>query len=242
MTDRRRNQANRSGASAAVFDLDGTILDTIEDLACAVNHALREHGLPEQPLAHTRASVGNGIRLLIEKSVPAGTPADLADAVFDDFRSYYAAHSRERTRPYPGVAEAVAELTAAGVACGVVSNKVDDVVRDLAAAYYPGAFRAVVGERPGIPRKPAPDSTFAVLEELGVPAASNTAGTPHAVYIGDSEVDIATAAAAGLPCISVTWGFRGRDALLAAGATTLVDSPDELAACVLSILRRPPNA
>lgn len=216
---------------AAVFDLDGTILDTLGDLAAAVNHALRAHGLPEQGIDHTRASVGNGIRLLVERSVPEGCDPELIEAVLADFRSYYAAHARDLTRPYPGVAEAVDALGRAGVACGVVSNKVDGVVKELVGAYFPGAFKTSVGERPGVPRKPAPDSTLAVLKELGVAASSG-----RAVYIGDSEVDVATAQAAGLPCVCVTWGFRGRDQLIAAGATTLVDSPEELVGAVLGLI------
>jgi phosphoglycolate phosphatase len=215
---------------AAVFDLDGTILDTLGDLAAAMNHALRANGLPEQSIEHTRESIGSGIRLLVERSVPAGCDPELADAVLGDFRSYYASHARVLTRPYPGVAEAVAALKREGVACGVVSNKIDEVVKELVEAYFPGAFAASVGERPGVPRKPAPDSTLAVLEELGVPASPE-----RAVYIGDSEVDVATAQAAGLPCICVTWGFRSRDELLAAGATTLVDSPEELVPAVLGL-------
>ncbi|MCH4053390.1 MAG: HAD-IA family hydrolase [Atopobiaceae bacterium] len=213
--------------SAAVFDLDGTLLDTLGDLAAAVNFAMRAHGMPERSIAQTKASVGNGIRLLIERSVPEGTPEDQVDAAFDDFRAYYAAHSRDLTRPYPGVPEAVDELKRAGVAVGVVSNKVDDVVQDLLEAYFPGVFPAATGEREGIRRKPAPDSTFDVLAKLGVDAG-------HAVYVGDSEVDIATARNAGVRCLSVSWGFRDVDALLAAGATTIVATPAELVRAVLA--------
>ena len=206
---------------AAILDLDGTILDTLDDLANSVNHALAAFGLPEHTREHTRASVGNGIRRLIARSVPEGTPIEVEEQVFLEFRSHYAAHANVLTVPYPGIPELLEHLRAAGVRLAVVSNKGDAIVQDLVAQHFPGMFDVVAGEREGVPRKPAPDSTLVAIAGLGADPAST-------VYVGDSEVDIATAKAAGLPCVSCTWGFRSREALVAAGATTFVDSMEEL--------------
>ena len=215
--------------STVVFDLDGTLLDTATDLVACVNHALGQHGLPARSDAEVIAFTGNGIARLIEQSVPTGTDAALASAVFEDFRAYYGAHALDHTAPYPGVPELLANLRAAGVACSVVSNKADFAVQKIIEAKMSGCFDAVLGEREqeGIRKKPAPDMVEAALAQMG-------RGHESLAYVGDSEVDIATAAAVGCSCISCTWGFRGREWLVAHGATTLVDTPDELQRILLA--------
>lgn len=209
--------------TTAVFDLDGTLLDTTRDLALSVNHALAAVGLPERDPAEIIAFTGNGIVRLMELSVPAGTPRDLWQRAFDEFKRHYGEHALDHTEPYEGVPACVAALRAAGLRVAVVSNKADFAVQQIIDARMPGAFDAVLGESEaeGIRKKPAPDMVDAVLERLGAERAG-------LVYIGDSEVDVETARACGCPCVSVTWGFRSRDELLAAGATTLVDTPSEL--------------
>ena len=209
--------------STVVFDLDGTLLNTLDDLHLSTNAALAEHGLPARSLEEVRRFVGNGIRLLIHRAVPAGTPAATEEAVYESFRAHYAAHCEDHTGPYPGIPELLARLRAAGVRLAVVSNKGDFAVQELIARQFPGAFDAVLGEceERGIRKKPAPDMVEAALERMGATRAG-------LVYVGDSEVDVQTAANVGCPCLSCTWGFRGREELLAAGATALVDTPAEL--------------
>lgn len=210
---------------AVVFDMDGTILDTLEDLAASTNAALAAFGMPGRTVDEVRRFVGNGIRRLIAQAVPAGTDAETQDAVFQAFCEHYAAHDRVSTAPYPGIPELLAALKRKGVRLAVVSNKGDFAVQDLAQHFFAGFFDFAVGEREGVRRKPAPDGVLASLEALGVPA-------DRAVYVGDSEVDLATARAAGLPCISCTWGFRSVETLLQAGATRFVDTPKELEAAI----------
>lgn len=211
-----------------VFDLDGTLLDTSADLVLAVNHALASRGLPERTAADVMAATGNGIAVLIAKSVPAGTPEDVHAQVFEEFKRYYAAHAMDHTLPYPGIPELVERLRAAGAHVAVVSNKADFAVQEIIDARMPGAFDAVLGEcmEAGIAKKPAPDMVEAVLARLGL-------SREGLAYVGDSEVDIATAANCHCPCISVSWGFRSRDELIAAGAARIVDTPYELESVLL---------
>ena len=184
--------------TTAVFDLDGTLLDTTRDLALAVNHALAAFGMPTRPEKDIISFTGNGIVRLMELSVPEGTPDDLYEQVFAEFKRYYGDHALDHTEPYDGVPALIADLHAAGLKTAVVSNKADFAVQQIIDARMPGAFDAVLGECSSL------------------------------VYIGDSEVDVATAAACGCPCVNVSWGFRTREELVAAGATTIVDTPDEL--------------
>ncbi len=211
----------------AIFDLDGTLLDTIGDLAEATNHALAAFGLPLRTLEQTRASVGNGIRKLIERSVPEGSPVELVDKVTDEFKAFYADNCANLTKPYDGILEMLANLRAAGVRCAISSNKGDFAVQTLARQYFDGLVDLAVGERAGVPRKPSPESIHAIMEELGADPAST-------VYVGDSDVDIQTAANSGLACISVSWGFRGVDVLLESGATTIVDDAAALERAILA--------
>ena len=212
----------------ALFDLDGTVLDTLQDLAAATNAVLEMHGLPLHTTDEVRAFVGNGIAKLIERAVPEGSSAELIAAVLESFKTYYGAHCADRTKPYEGITEMLRALRAAGVKTAVVSNKADFAVRELAVRYFDGLFDYALGERADITRKPAPDMVYHVLDALGESAEG-------AVYIGDSDVDILTAANAGLPAIGVTWGFRDRACLLGAGATVLVDTPAALQALLLGV-------
>ena len=235
----------------AIFDLDGTILDTLADLAASTNAALAFHGLSPRTIDEVRQFVGNGIRNLIVRAVCAATgsacnermsaangasdraeavlvctPADralvpLIDAVHASFTAHYREHCADRTRAYDGISALISALRAAGVRTAVVSNKADYGVQELCERYFPALFDYAVGERDGIRRKPAPDSVRAVMERFNAAPAST-------VYIGDSDVDIATARNAGVRCISVTWGFRSADFLRTHGATELVSSVEAL--------------
>lgn len=205
----------------AIFDLDGTILNTLDDLADATNYALREHGCPERTVEEVRRFVGNGIRKLMERAVPEGLEEEEIDRVHQTFSVYYQQHCADKTRPYEGILPLLQHLRAAGCLTAVVSNKADEAVQPLCQHYYEGLFDFAVGERPGIGRKPAPDAVLEVLRRLQVDAA-------HAVYIGDSEVDIQTAANAGLDSIIVTWGFRDRAYLESQGGRRFVDRPEEI--------------
>lgn len=205
----------------AVFDLDGTILNTLEDLADSTNYALRENGLPERSIEQVRCFVGNGIRKLMERAVPAGSDEALICRVHESFTAHYKEHCADKTRAYDGILELLRALREAGCMTAVVSNKADYGVQTLCQDYFPGLFDFAVGEREGIRRKPNPDSVNEILEKLNVRRAD-------AVYIGDSDVDIETAKNAGLACISVTWGFRDREFLLRHGAEKLVEKPEEI--------------
>lgn len=209
-----------------IFDLDGTILNTLEDLADATNYALGKHGCPLRTIEEVRRFVGNGIRKLIERAVPAGLTEREIDGVHQTFSDYYQQHCADKTCPYEGILPLLQRLRAAGCLTAVVSNKADVAVQPLCRQYYEGLFDYAVGEREGIRRKPAPDAVLEVLRRLEVDAAD-------AIYIGDSEVDIQTAANAGLDCIVVTWGFRDRAYLESQGGRRFVDSPEEIDDIVL---------
>ena len=206
-----------------IFDLDGTLLDTLGDLAASVNYALRTHGMPEHSLDDIRSYVGNGVRLLMERAVPDGAQNPRFDAAFSAFREHYMLHSLDTTRPYDGIPETLASLRAQGCHIAVVSNKMMAATQELCRHFFPDTVEVAIGEHEaeGIRKKPAPDTVFAALRELGV-------GAEKAVYVGDSDVDIQTAHNAGLPCISVLWGFRDRDFLIQHGAETFVSTPQEL--------------
>lgn len=212
-----------------VFDLDGTLLDTLDDLHRSANAALAACGLPARTRDEVRRFVGNGIALLVHRAVPEGTPAEREARVLDAFRAHYAAHCDDRTAPYPHVHELLARLRAAGAATAVVSNKADFAVQELVRRHFAGELDAALGESEaaGIRRKPAPDMVDAVLARLGRTRSG-------LVYVGDSEVDVACAASAGCPCVGCSWGFRGRAALAEAGATIIVDTVPELERVLLA--------
>ena len=218
-----------------IFDLDGTLLDTLQDLATSVNYALQQHEMPTHSKDDIRRFVGNGVRLLMERAVPDGAQNPQFEAVFATFRQHYMAHSLDTTRPYDGIPEVIRELKARGCKLAVVSNKMMAATQELIRHFFP-EITVAIGEHEaaGIRKKPAPDTVFEALRQLGIvvggsPADTSLADTPFApVYVGDSDVDIATAKNSGLPCISVLWGFRDKDFLLQHGATTFVEQPQEL--------------
>lgn len=205
----------------AIFDLDGTLLDTLQDLADSTNYALSLHHLPPRTVEEVRQFVGNGVGLLIHRAVPEGTAEELEGQVLRDFRAHYLLNMENRTAPYPGVLDLLDALRAAGVRTAVVSNKFDGAVKGLCQNYFGQRVEAAIGESQGVARKPAPDTVFRALAELGQ-------APEGAVYVGDSDVDILTAKNAGLPCIAVSWGFRSRAFLEANGARIIADTMQEL--------------
>ena len=205
----------------AIFDLDGTLLDTLQDLADSTNYALSLHHLPPRTVEEVRQFVGNGVGLLIHRAVPEGTAEELEGQVLRDFRAHYLLNMENRTAPYPGVLDLLDALRAAGVRTAVVSNKFDGAVKGLCQNYFGQRVEAAIGESQGVARKPAPDTVFRALAELGQ-------APEGAVYVGDSDVDILTAKNAGLPCIAVSWGFRSRAILEANGARIIADTMQEL--------------
>lgn len=204
--------------TGVLFDLDGTLLDTLEDLKDAVNASLAAFGYPARSLEEVRRFVGHGIARLVQLAVPEG--ADW-EGVFAVFREYYRDHCQDKTSPYPGVAEAIAQLD---VPVAIVSNKADAAVKALCQRWFPGVY--ALGEGPDCPRKPAPDMIHKAMATIGV---------ERCVYVGDSEVDVETAKNAGVPCVSVLWGFRDRAELIAAGAEHFCNSPAELLAVIRNL-------
>ena len=212
-----------------IFDLDGTLLDTLADLAASTNYALRKHGMPEHSIDDVRRFVGNGVRKLMERAVPDGADNPLFDEAFATFRQHYMEHSLDTTRPYDGIPETLAALKARGCRLAVVSNKMMAATQELCRHFFPDTIEVAIGEDEahGIRKKPAPDTVFEALKTLGASRVGASDGL-SAVYVGDSDVDIQTAANAGLPCISVLWGFRDRDFLIQHGAETFISAPSEL--------------
>ena len=210
----------------AIFDLDGTLLDTLDDLADSLAHTLAAANLPPRTRDETRRFVGNGIHKLIERAVPVGSPDALIDSIEREFRGYYKLHCADKTKPYDGIIELIERLRANGCKTAVVSNKGDFAVQELAVRYFSGLLDCAVGERAGVRTKPAPDSVNAVLEQLRVNRAD-------AVYIGDSDVDIETAKNAGMDSISVLWGFRDREFLTEHGAMRFGTTPREIGDIIL---------
>ena len=205
----------------AIFDLDGTILNTLDDLADSLNYVLAQHGFPQHTADEVRMMVGNGILKLIKRALPNGTEQTTVEAVYADFNVYYKLHSADKTKPYDGINEMLEQLKSKGVKLAVVSNKADYAVQDLCVKYFGGIFDAVTGEKVGVPKKPAPDGVNNILSELGIERKNS-------VYIGDSDVDLHTAENAGMDCIAVNWGFRDEKLLRENGAERIVSSPDEI--------------
>ncbi len=205
----------------AIFDLDGTILNTLEDLADSTNYALTKYGFPARSVAEVRDFVGNGIGKLIERAVPNGTEEDIVYEVLESFKIYYNIHCTDKTKPYDGIKSFIKYIRNEGCLTAVVSNKADFAVQELCINYFTNCFDFIVGEREGIGRKPNPDSIFEVLDKLKIKKEDS-------VYIGDSDIDIATAANAGIDIISVDWGFRSRDFLQDNGAVTIVSNTEQL--------------
>ena len=206
---------------AIIFDLDGTLLDTLTDLAEGTNYALRVNGFPERTIDEIRRFVGNGARKLVERAVPDGQVEAALEQVRQDFNVYYKVHCKDHTGPYPGIMEMLQSLIKAGYTLGVVSNKPDFAVQELIPDYFPGIFASVSGERQGVAKKPAPDLIWEAMKNLG-------AGSSDAIYVGDSEVDLEAAANAGIPCISVAWGFKGRKFLEEQQAEMIIETPADI--------------
>lgn len=205
-----------------IFDLDGTLLDTLADLAGSCNYALRTNGMPERSIDEVRQFVGNGVKLLMERAIPSGQSNPKFEKTYQDFRTHYMEHRLDTTKPYEGIMPMLERLKKQGKHVAVVSNKFYAATRELCRYFFGEYVEVAIGERENIRKKPAPDTVEEALRQLGV-------GKTGAVYVGDSDVDIMTAQNCAMPCISVLWGFRDKDFLLAHGATTLVSRPDEIA-------------
>lgn len=206
-----------------IFDLDGTLLNTLGDLASSTNYALRRCGMPVHSTDDVRRFVGNGVRRLMELAVPGGVGNPRFEEALQTFREHYLQHSLDTTRPYEGIPEMLAGLKRRGKRMAVVSNKFCTATEELCRHFFPGTIHVAIGENEaaGVRKKPAPDTVIEALRRLD-------ADKRGAVYVGDSDVDIATARNAGLPCISVLWGFRDRRFLEDCGATDFVSCPQEL--------------
>ena len=206
---------------AVLFDMDGTVLNTLGDLAAAVNHTLREFSMPERSIAEVAAALSNGAAYLIAHTVPDGTPKELTDKVLAAYAPYYDAHCDILTGPYDGIVPLMQELRDKGVKLAVISNKQDTAVKPLAEKYFPGLLEIAVGESAEVRRKPNPDAVLAALRHIGVERED-------AIYVGDTEVDLQTARNAGMECASVDWGFRTREQLVEIGAEHIFDTVQEL--------------
>lgn len=205
-----------------LFDLDGTLLDTLDDLAGAMNRALVAGGWATHPVAAYRRFVGDGVEMLARRALPPGAPEETVKATLAAFMADYQGHWADATAPYPGVPELLVELAARGVPTAVLSNKPDRYMAPIVARFFPGhSFAVVSGQRPGLPRKPDPAGALAVAAEMGVAPG-------RILYLGDSDVDMRTAVAAGMEPCGALWGFRGREELLAAGARRLAARPGEV--------------
>ena len=204
-----------------IFDLDGTLLSTLADLAASTNYALRTHHMPERSLDEVRRFVGNGVKKLMERAIPDGLNNPLFEETFATFRQHYMQHNLDTTQPYPGIMQLLEQLKAEGKNIAVVSNKFYAATRELGRQFFGDLVPVAIGEREDIRKKPAPDTVIEALRELGVDKEG-------AVYIGDSDVDIMTAKNSGMPCVSVLWGFRDKEFLLEHGATTLILKPEEM--------------
>ena len=214
-----------TGINTIIFDMDGTVLNTLDDLTDSVNHVLSLYQMPLRSREEYRLFFGNGIRYALTRAVPENTPDSLINEMISAFKTYYDRHCLDQTRPYDGAPELMSELKKNGYKMAIVSNKIDSAVKELNERFFAEYVEVAIGERTAIQRKPAADMVFAALNELG-------STREEAVYIGDSEVDLETARNAGMPCITALWGFRDKDYLFQRGAALFADKPED----VLSIL------
>lgn len=206
---------------AVIFDLDGTLLNTLDDLAASVNFALESNGYNPRTIDEVRQFVGNGIRLLMTRALPGGEDNADFSKVFDAFKSHYIVHCNDVTAPYPGIMDMLNELSRRNINMAIVSNKADAAVKELNEIYFRDVIDVAIGENEaaGIRKKPAPDMPIEALNQLG-------AAPDEAVYVGDSDVDIETAANAGMCCVSCSWGFRSVDFLEEHGAVNIISNPN----------------
>ena len=211
---------------AVLFDMDGTVLDTLDDLCDSINHSLAEFSLPQVSREHVRQCLGNGAAFLVSHSIPAGSSPELEADVLAFYKPWYDAHCLIKTAPYEGILPMMQSLKEHGLRLAIISNKPDRAVQELSDAFFPGLLELSVGESPSVRRKPAPDTVLTAASQIGL-------SVDQCVYVGDSEVDLQTARNAGMDCISVTWGFRDEAQLIEAGASVLVRTPEELESLLL---------
>ena len=211
---------------AVLFDMDGTVLDTLDDLCDSINHSLAEFSLPQVSREHVRQCLGNGAAFLVSHSIPAGSSPELVADVLAFYKPWYDAHCLIKTAPYEGILPMMQSLKEQGLRLAIISNKPDRAVQELSDAFFPGLLELSVGESPSVRRKPAPDTVLTAASQIGL-------SVDKCVYVGDSEVDLQTARNAGMDCISVTWGFRDEAQLIEAGASVLVRTPEELESLLL---------
>ncbi|MDD6276537.1 MAG: HAD-IA family hydrolase [Clostridia bacterium] len=204
-----------------IFDLDGTLLDTLQDLANSVNFAMRNQSYPQRTIDEVRAFIGNGIAKLIERAVPDGTDEKDCAETLAIFKAHYLEHLADNTKAFDGITEVIDYLKADGCKVAVVSNKANDAAQAVVRDYFGERFDMVVGKMDCFPTKPSPESVFYVIKTLG-------SDFEDCIYIGDSDVDVETAHNAGLPCIGVTWGNRSKDVLEKSGADFIAEKPDEI--------------
>ncbi|MDM8238808.1 HAD family hydrolase [Pseudoflavonifractor phocaeensis] len=209
-----------------IFDLDGTLLNTIDDLADTGNHVCTLHGWPTHTVDAFKLMVGNGIPKLVERFAPQGTSQEMLDQAYQEFMDWYGVHKEDKTAPYAGMPEVAKALREAGVSIAVLSNKADVMAGPVVEHYYPGIFPVVQGALPGLPTKPDPTLLYKLMERLG-------ATQEDTLFVGDSNVDIRTAKNGGLTGCGVLWGFRSREELEAAGADVIVSTPQELQDLIL---------
>lgn len=204
-----------------IFDLDGTLLNTLEDLADSTNYAMRAFGLKERSINEVRNFVGNGVDVLIERAVEGAIPKEQELECLDVFKQHYSKNMDNKTKPYDGIIDVIKELLKRGYHIAIVSNKFDAAVKGLNVDYFEGLFPVAIGASDTVAKKPAPDSVIKALQELH-------SDKERAVYVGDSDVDIMTARNSGLPCISVTWGFRDEELQRSMGTDYIIHKPEEL--------------
>lgn len=206
---------------AVIFDLDGTLTDTLEDLKNSVNFAMREFGFPERTTDEVRSFVGNGVKRLIDLSVPENTSEEVSAECLSVFKSFYKDNSLVSTKPYDGIIPMLEKLKKDGVKTAVVTNKMHEAAVDIVNLFFGELIDVAIGQIDGVAQKPQPDGIYSALEKLGV-------SKEKSVYVGDSEVDCITAKNAGIPCIGVTWGFRDREILVGNGADFIINFPEEI--------------
>ena len=207
--------------NTVIFDLDGTLLYSIEDLWISTNHALKAHHLPERSIEEITSFVGNGVRRLIERAVPEDTSVETMESIFQCFRSHYKEHMKDHTHPYDGIIELLEALKQHNISTAIVSNKYDAGVKQLKEEYFDQLIDIAIGESPEVPKKPAPDSVFKAMKLLDTTKEK-------CLYVGDSDVDMKTAVNAGVTGVGVTWGYRTRECLVQSGASQIIDYPIQL--------------
>ena len=221
-----KNLNTEKTITTIVFDMDGTVLNTLDDLTVSMNYVLEKFGYPGHTVEEYRLFFGNGVKEALRLALPEDVPSEIIDDMLPIYKEHYDAHCLDKTRPYDGVVEVMNELKQKGYKLAIVSNKIDSAVKELNQRFFADAVGIAIGEKPGVNRKPAPDMVEAALKELG-------STKEEAVYVGDSEVDFMTAKNSKLPCISVLWGFRDKEYLIEQGAYCFAENPED----IISILQ-----